>query len=194
MFASGVRAVVAAKPIDDSDIPRIAAAAALLAAVPAALMTLGDGGSLREYLPILALIVLVTLGIFAWGLPSARDLDYAGPSAVALALSLLSVLTLLLFWTGIPAVLAAGAIVLGRLQPDLPEDRRATAAVKIGAAAVLLYLFLFAVDFLQRSHRRPRTGRRERAWDLEIGSRRPTAYLRTGARAASPGHEPASAA
>jgi hypothetical protein len=133
----------------ESDLPKIAAAAALLAAVPAALGTLVQDGGLRTYLPILALIVLVTLGVFAWGVPSALDLDEPGPSVVGLALSVLGVVTLVLFFTGLPVVLAAGGIVLGRTQLDVPEDRRlALAAIRVGAAAIVLYLLVSVVDLL----------------------------------------------
>jgi hypothetical protein len=59
------------------------------------------------------------------------------------------VVTLLLFWTGLPAILATGGIVLGRTQLDVPEDRRlALAAIRIGAASVVLYLLLVITDLL----------------------------------------------
>jgi hypothetical protein len=109
---------------------------------------LGPEG-LREYVPILALIVLATLAVFAWGVPSALNLYESGPSAVALALSGLGAATLLLFWTGLPAVLATGGIVLGGTQLDVPEDRRlALAAIRIGGASIVLYLLLFIIDLL----------------------------------------------
>lgn len=139
---------LSAKPTE-SDLPKIAGIAALLAAVPAALGTLGQDGGLRAYLPILALIVLVTLGVFVWGVPSALELDEPGPSVIGLALSGLGVVTLVLFFTGLPVVLAAGGIVLGRTQLDVPEDRQiALAAVRVGAAAIVLYLFVSIVDLL----------------------------------------------
>ncbi len=139
---------LSAKPTE-SDLPKIAGIAALLAAVPAAVGTLGHQGGLRTYLPILALIVLVTLGVFAWGVPSALDLDEPGPSVIGLALSGLGLVTLVLFFTGLPVVLAAGGIVLGRTQLDVPEDRRmALAAIRLGAAAIVLYLFVSIVDLL----------------------------------------------
>lgn len=137
-----------AKPTE-SDLPKIAGLAALLAAVPAAAGTLGQEGGLRTYLPILALIVLVTLAVFAWGVPSALDLDEPGPSVIGLALSGLGFVTLVLFFTGLPVILAAGGIVLGRTQLDVPEDRRiALTAVRVGAAAIVLYLFVSVVDLL----------------------------------------------
>jgi len=139
---------LSAKPTE-SDLPKIAGIAGLLAAVPTALGTLGQEGGLRQYLPILVLIVLVTFGVFAWGVPSALDLDEPGPSVIGLALSGLGVVTLVLFFTGLPVVLAAGGIVLGRTQLDVPEDRRiALAAIRVGAAAIVLYLFVSIVDLL----------------------------------------------
>ena len=101
--------------------PKIAGLAAPLAMLPSALAVLvQQAGGLRELVPILALIVLVTLAVFAWGVPAALGLDAPGPSQVAMALSGLGVLTLLLFWTGLPALLATGGIVLGGLQLDVP--------------------------------------------------------------------------
>ena len=106
-------------------------------------------GGLRAYVPILALIILVTFGVFVWGVPTAMHLEQPGPSNVALLLSGLGVLTLLLFWTGLPVLLGAGGIVLGRTQLEVAEDRSvADAAVKIGAAAIVLYLLITAVDLL----------------------------------------------
>ena len=148
MFGSDRRLSLAAAEPSEPELATTAGLAAVLAAVPSALMTLGPEG-VREYVPILALIVLVTLAVFGWGVPSALNLYESGPSAVALALSGLSVVTLLLFWTGLPAVLAIGGIVLGRTQLDVPEDRRlALAAIKIGAASIALYLLLFIIDLV----------------------------------------------
>ncbi len=147
MLGSNLRVALAEVPVE-SALPKIAASAALLAAVPSALMTLPQDG-LRDYLPILALIVLVTLGVFAWGVPSALDLEEPGPTTVALALSGTGLVTLMLFWTGVPALLAAGGIVLGRTQLDVPEDRyRALMAIRIGTASIVLYLLLAVADLL----------------------------------------------
>jgi hypothetical protein len=145
---STVRTSIAAKPTE-ADLPRVACLAALLAAIPPALGTLAQEGGVRAYLPILALIVLVTLGVFAWGVPSALDLDEQGPSVVALGLSGLGLLAVPLFWTGLPALLAAGGIVLGRMQADDPEGQRlAQPAIRVGVAAIALYLLIFLVDLV----------------------------------------------
>jgi hypothetical protein len=73
MFASEALAALAAKPLEP-ELPKVAGLAALLAAGLSAVGSLVQGGGLREYLPILALIILVTLGVFVWGVPSALDL------------------------------------------------------------------------------------------------------------------------
>ncbi len=148
MFGNRQR-VSLAERARDWDESRIAALAAGLALVPPALQTLVAEGGLREYIPILAMTALVAFAVFAWGVPSALTLVEPGPSTVAIALSGLSVLTLLLFWTGLPVVLAAGGIVIARTQLDVPEDRRlALAAIRIGGLAVALYLLLFLADLL----------------------------------------------
>ena len=149
MLGSQALAALAAKPLE-SELPKVAGLAALLAAGLSAVGSLVQGGGLREYLPILALIILVTLGVFVWGVPSALDLAEPGPSSVALALSCLGVVTLLLFWTGLPVLLATGGIVLGQTQLDLPADERrvALAAIRVGAAAISLCLLLFVADLL----------------------------------------------
>lgn len=149
MVGNGLRASLVAKPTE-SELPKIAGLAALLAMLPSALAVLvQQAGGLRELVPILALIVLVTLAVFAWGVPAALGLDAPGPTQVAMALSGLGVLTLLLFWTGLPALLATGGIVLGRTQLDVPEDRRlALAAIRTGAASIVLYILLSVADLL----------------------------------------------
>ena len=142
MLENAFRLVAGVEPTEP-DLDRVAGLAAVLAAVLAALLTLGQEGGVRAYVPILVLIVLVTLAVFSWGVPSALGLDEPGPSNVALLLSGLGVLTLVLFWTGLPAVLGAGGIVLGRTQLELAEDRRvALTAIRVGAAAIVFYLLI----------------------------------------------------
>jgi hypothetical protein len=145
---SAVRVLVGVKPTE-SELPRLAGLALVLAAAPPALATLGQEGGLRAYVPILALVVLVTLAVFAWGVPSALRLEEPGPSVVGLVLSVLGVLTILFFWSGLPAVLALGGIALGRTQLEVPEDRRlALAAIGLGAVAIVLYLLVSLADLL----------------------------------------------
>ena len=148
MFGSGVPIAANGRP-NGSELAKVAGLAATLAAVLAALATFGEAGDqgVREYVVVLALIVVVTLGVFAWAVPSAMELDEPGPSAIALALSGLGLLTLLLFWSGLPLILASGGIVLGRTQRDVPEDRHlALAAIGMGAAAIVLCVLFYIAD------------------------------------------------
>ena len=148
MFGSGFPIAANGRP-NGFELAKVAGLAATLAAVLAALGTFGEAGDqgVREYVVVLALIVVVTLGVFAWAVPSAMELDEPGPSVIALALSGLGLLTLLLFWSGLPPVLASGGIVLGRTQRDVPEDRRlALAAIGMGTAAIVLYVLIYIAD------------------------------------------------
>ena len=149
MVGNRLRASLVAKPTE-SELPRIAGLAALLAMLPSAVGAIvQQAGGVRELVPILALIVLVTLAVFVWGVPSALGWAEPGPSQAAMVLSGLGVLSLLLFWTGLPAVLATGGIVLGRTQLDVPEDRRlALAAIRTGVASIVLYVLLSVADLL----------------------------------------------
>ena len=133
----------------ESELTRAAMIAALLAAVPTAVGMLVGGQGLGDYLVVLALIAILTLGIFAWGVPSALRLDEPGPSVVAVALSGVGLFTVLLFWSGMPPILAGGGIVLGQTQLGVPEDRgRALLAIRSGAAAIVLYLLVSVWDLL----------------------------------------------
>lgn len=133
----------------ESELTRAAMIAALLAAVPTAVGMLVGGQGLGDYLVVLALIAILTLGIFAWGVPSALRLDEPGPSVVAVALSGLGLFTVLLFWSGMPPILAGGGIVLGQTQLGVPEDRRrALLAIRSGTAAIVLYLLVSVWDLL----------------------------------------------
>ena len=133
----------------DSELRRVAGPAALLAAIPAGIAMLAGGQGVGDYLVVLALIGVVTLGVFAWAVPSALRLDYSGPTTVAVALSGLGLLTVFLFWTGLPPLLAAGGIVVGRTQLEVSEDRfLALVAVRTGAAAIVLYVLVLVADLL----------------------------------------------
>lgn len=131
----------------DTELAKVAGFAALGAALPAALATVVGGQDVGDLAFIVVLIALVTLAVFALAVPSAMRLEEPGPSVVALALSGLGLFTVLLFWSGLPVLLGVGGIVLGRTQLHVPEDRHvAVAAVRLGAAAIVLYVLLSSVD------------------------------------------------
>ena len=133
----------------DAELRKAAGVAALLAAVPPGIAMLAGGQGLADYLLVLTLIGIVTLGVFVWAVPSALRLDYSGPSAVAVALSSLGLLTIVLFWTGLPPLLAAGGIVLGRTPVVADQDPfLARVAVRVGIAAIVVYALLLLLDLV----------------------------------------------
>src|SRR5262245_47867592 len=109
----------------------IAAVSVFLAAALAAWGTFGEAGDQPwgDYLPVLAIIGVAALAVFAVVFPRA---ERAG--AVGLVLSALAVLTIAVFWSGLPVVLAAGGILLGWKARSQPLGR---AAIALGALAVL---------------------------------------------------------
>lgn len=83
-----------------------------LAGALAAWGTFGeDPHSTSDYLIVLAIIGVAALIVFGWAVPRGLRKESAGGTAVVL--SALGLLTIAVFWSGLPPVLAAGGIVLG---------------------------------------------------------------------------------
>jgi hypothetical protein len=83
-----------------------------LAAGLAAWGTFGESNaSVWGYVLVLAIIGVAAVAVFGWVVPRGLRRESAGATAVAL--SVLGVLTIAVFWSGLPPVLAAGGIVLG---------------------------------------------------------------------------------
>ena len=79
-------------------------------------------------------------GIVFWLVPRQRAAPLNRASRTALVLGILSVLFVLVFWTGLPFAFGAGAIALGlSLRESAPPAARGqpTAAVVLGALAVV---------------------------------------------------------
>lgn len=108
----------------------------------------GDDGW-PELWPVLLVIGLTTVVVFAFVVPrtigNRRDAGIAG-----LAVSALAVAAVVVFWTGLPPILAVGGIVLGheawrRTEPG--EGRAlATGALVLGAAALVAHVLVFLAD------------------------------------------------
>jgi hypothetical protein len=79
--------------------------------------------------------------------PPARPRDRGIAGLCALLLGVLAVLTVLVFWTGLPFPLGAGAIALSlSLRESVPaENGRATGAVVLGAIGVVASFVLLLV-------------------------------------------------
>lgn len=83
-----------------------------LAGALAAWGTFGeDPHSTSDYLIVLAIIGVAAAIVFGWVVPRALRKESAGGMAVVL--SALGFLTIAVFWSGLPPVLATGGIVLG---------------------------------------------------------------------------------
>jgi hypothetical protein len=110
-----------------------------LAAGLAAWGTFGDDNhETGDYLVVLAVIGVAALVIFAWIVPRALRKESAG--ATALVLAVLAVLTIGVFWSGLPPLLAAGAIALGS------AGWNARSGATLCRAAVVIALFAVVGD------------------------------------------------
>jgi hypothetical protein len=98
---------------------------------------------------VLSLVSLALLaGIVFWLVPRERAAPRPQAERTVLILGVLAALSFLLFWTGLPFALGAGAIALGlSLRDSAPAggQGRATAAVVLGALAILASFVILLV-------------------------------------------------
>jgi hypothetical protein len=126
---------------------RIAAVATVLLLIGMPIGWLTDNPSTGDVIGMIV-ITLIMLGlmaaIFLRLIP--RQLAAADgvnrPARTGLILGIVSAVALVVFWTGLPFPLGAGAVALGlagrELAPRAGDGGRATAALVLGALAVLL--------------------------------------------------------
>jgi hypothetical protein len=95
----------------------------------------GDNGGAGPFAAAAFVAIVVGALLFTRVVPRAIEGDR--PGRTALVLAALSVVTIVVFWIGLPQVLAPAAIVLGLAAPRSGE---ANAAVGIGAVAYVLSL------------------------------------------------------
>jgi len=119
-----------------------AAAAFALSALLAAWGTFGDdNSSVVEYIVVLV-IVVVAIGI-VFGVVVPRAVSGANAARTAVILSVLGVLTIVVFWSGLPPVLAIGGIVLAR---SAGSSGMARAGLAVGVLALLADLAVYIGD------------------------------------------------
>jgi len=119
------------------------AMAALLSAV-GTFGLLGEGSethATREYLVVLAIIGVAALAIFGWAVPRALLSPAVGWTGVVLGV--LAIVSVAAFWSGLPPVLAAGAVVLGWAQRTTTRGR---VAIALGTLAVLADIVVWLGD------------------------------------------------
>jgi hypothetical protein len=112
----------------------IGLAAAALAAVALAAANFtgsGENGGGPEYAVTLGVSLILALALFGWVIPRTDRSARAG-----LVVGLLAILSVAVYWTGLPYVLGPAAVVLGLVGRSRGESPpQATTAVVLGALA-----------------------------------------------------------
>ena len=96
-----------------------------------------DGSSAAEFLPVVAVVLVATALVFGLVVRTAPP-SSAGTRAMILAV--IGFLSLVVFWSGLPAVLAFGAVSLALKADRMPVP----AKVALGISAVTLALAVWA--------------------------------------------------
>jgi hypothetical protein len=91
--------------------------------------------ALREFLVVTGIIVVSAAVVFGVVIP--RALAAGGSARVALTLSVLGLLLAVVYWAGLPPVLAVGGIVLGRRSEGTASSAMTRAAVVVGVLALV---------------------------------------------------------
>ena len=107
--------------------------------------TSGDTHGTREFLIVCAIIAVAAAVVFGWVVPRGLQREAAG--AAALTLSILGLITVAAFWSGLPPILAAGGALLGWASRNAERGRGlCRAALVIGALALVADLAVFVFD------------------------------------------------
>jgi hypothetical protein len=93
----------------------VAIAAVAIAVVLSAIGTYADPSEseqgTREFLIVCAIIAIGAVAVFGWVVP--KMLERTSPGTPAIVLAVLGLLSVVLFWTGLPPILAVGGGLLG---------------------------------------------------------------------------------
>ncbi len=90
---------------------------------------------------------MAAAAVFGWLVP--RTLDRGHLGATALGLSILGFLSIAVFWSGLPLILAAGGALLGWTGRDAASGAGlCRAAMVVGALALLADLAVYVADTL----------------------------------------------
>jgi len=97
--------------------------------------------------------VVVGVAIFRWLVPWAQETSAgraARPAQVGITMSVLGLLSVVAFWSGLPIILGAGGTMLGQVgrKRTAGQGRLSTAAVVIGLLAIVLCLLVLPLDRL----------------------------------------------
>ena len=104
--------------------------------------TEGENGGVGPFFAMLGVSIAVAVAVFGWAIPRSDRPGRAGLIAAALAL-----LSLPVFWTGLPYVLGPAAVAFGLMGRARDEGRgAATVAVVLGALATVAAVAVVIVD------------------------------------------------
>jgi drug/metabolite transporter (DMT)-like permease len=128
----------------------VAVGAVVLALALNALGVYGDGGehhASRDFLVVAALIAAVAVAVFGFVVP--RGLTKEAAAATALVLSILGLVLVPVFWSGLPPILAAGGVLLGWAGRDATRGRTmCRVAIAVGCVALLADVAVYVGDFI----------------------------------------------
>jgi hypothetical protein len=123
----------------------IAAIAVAVASALAAWGTFsGDEHDAGEYLVVLAIIAVATVIAFGWLVRRAfRSGAFGG---TGLILAVLGLVSLTIFWSGLPPILGLAGAFLGWVGRERRPDNLATAALVIGVLVLVADLLIYIQD------------------------------------------------
>jgi hypothetical protein len=127
----------------------IGLAASFAVALAAGLAAWGTYGESNpetwEFLILLGVIAVAAAVVFGWIVPRGLRQDAAGASA--LALSVVGLVTVAIFWSGLPPILAVGGILLGWAGRDARRGSGlCRAAVAVGVLAIAADVAAYVQD------------------------------------------------
>jgi hypothetical protein len=128
----------------------VAVGAVILSLALNALGVYGDGGgdhSSGAFLVVTGFIAVAAVAVFGFVVP--RGLTNEAGAVTALVLSILGLVLVAVFWSGLPPILAAGGALLGWAGRDATRGRGLyRAAIVIGCAALALDVAVYVADFI----------------------------------------------
>jgi hypothetical protein len=133
------------QPIPPGIVWMTAAAAIVLAALLAAWGTFGDNSDFGDYWPVLVIIGVLAAIVYGWVVP--RALRGTWPLAkTGLVLSILGLLTVIVFWSGSPPIFAFAGVLLGYYAREREPTGLATAALAVGGLAIVADIAIYIAD------------------------------------------------
>ena len=134
------------QPLPPRTIWLTAALAIAVAAILGAWGTFGgDGNSTGDY--IFVLVIIGVLAAIVYGLVVPRAARGIWPMArTGLILSILGLLTVIVFWSGAPPIFAFAGILLGYFAREREPSGLATGAILLGVTALIADVAIYIAD------------------------------------------------